>query len=108
VTVITGTTGDGSDLDYPRLASTPGTLVVFMGLGRLDELATGLIEHGRDAATPAALIASGTLPEQRVVVAPLVRIADAAEDIDPPALVVIGDVVGLAELLMPAAHEVAA
>jgi uroporphyrin-III C-methyltransferase len=104
---VTIVNGHGT-FDFGVLASAPGTLVVFMGLGRLDELATGLIEQGRDAATPAAVIGSGTLPEQRVVVAPLARIADAAEDIDPPALVVIGDVVGLAELLTPAAHEVAA
>jgi uroporphyrin-III C-methyltransferase len=104
VTIVNG----HGPLDFGALVAAPGTLVVFMGLGRLDELATSLIEHGRDAATPAAVIASGTLPEQHVVVAPLSRIADAAEDIDPPALVVIGDVVGLAELLTPAAHEVAA
>jgi uroporphyrin-III C-methyltransferase len=95
VTIVNG----HGPLDYASLAAAQGTLVVFMGLGRLGELASGLIEHGRDGATPAAVIASGTLPEQRVVVAPLARIADAAEDIDPPALVVIGDVVSLAETL---------
>ena len=94
-------------LDYASLAAAPGTLVLFMGLGRLGELASGLIEHGRDAGTPAAVIASGTLPEQRVVVAPLARIAEAAEGIDPPALVVIGDVVALANLLVPLAAAAA-
>jgi uroporphyrin-III C-methyltransferase len=104
VTIVNG----HGPLDYASLAAAPGTLVVFMGLGRLDELAAGLIDHGRDAATPSAVIASGTLPGQRVVVVPLARIAGAAEDIDPPALVVVGDVVSLAELLTPDAHEVAA
>jgi len=95
-------------LDFASLAAAPGTLVVFMGLGRLEELAAGLVEHGRAASTPAAVIASGTLPDQRIVVAPLGRIAEAAEDLDPPALVVIGDVVGLAALLTPTAAVAAA
>jgi len=95
VTIVNG----HGPIDLPALASAPGTLVVFMGLGRLDRLASGLIELGRPPSTPAAVIASGTLPEQRVVVAPLARIARAADDLDPPALVVIGDVVGLAETL---------
>ena len=95
VTIVNG----HGPLDFAALAAAPGTLVVFMGLGRLGELAEGLIDHGRAASTPTAVIASGTLPEQRVVVAPLHRIADAAEDVEPPALVVIGDVVAIRELL---------
>jgi uroporphyrin-III C-methyltransferase len=94
--------------DLAALAATPGTLVVFMGLGRLEELATGLIAHGRTPTTPTAVIASGTLPEQRVVVAPLDRIAAAAENLDPPALVVVGDVVGLTAMITPAAAAAAA
>ena len=38
-TVVTGTSADGGDLDYGRLAGTPGTLVIFMGLGRLAHIA---------------------------------------------------------------------
>jgi uroporphyrin-III C-methyltransferase len=104
VTIVNG----HGPLDLAALAGAPGTLVVFMGLGTLDRLAAGLIEHGRAPSTPAAVIASGTLPEQRVVVAPLERIAPAAEDLEAPALVVVGDVVGLAGLLTPAAAATAA
>jgi uroporphyrin-III C-methyltransferase len=104
VTIVNG----HGPLDLAALATAPGTLVVFMGLGQLDRLAAGLIEHGRAPSTPAAVIASGTLPEQRVVVAPLARIAEAADDLEPPALVVLGDVVGLAGLLTPAAAATAA
>jgi uroporphyrin-III C-methyltransferase len=94
--------------DLASLATTPGTLVVFMGLGRLEGLAAGLIEHGRSQETPAAVIASGTLPEQEVVRAPLDRIADAAAELESPALVVIGDVVSLADVLAPLAAAAAA
>jgi len=104
VTILNG----HGPLDFAALAATPGTLVVFMGLGRLEELAAGLIEHGRAASTPAAVIASGTLPEQRVVVAQLDRIADAAEDLSAPALIVIGDVVALREALAGLGVAVAA
>lgn len=103
VTVVNG----HGPLDLAALAATPGTLVVFMGLGRLAELSAGLVEHGRASATPAAVIASGTRAEQRVAVAPLGRIAVAAADLHPPALIVIGDVVGLAGLLVPAVAETA-
>ncbi len=95
VTIVNG----HGPLDFAVLAATPGTLVAFMGLGRLDQLAAGLIEHGRAASTPAAVIASGTLPDQLVVVAPLDRIADAASELDPPALVVVGEVVALSHVL---------
>ena len=95
VTIVNG----HGPLDFAALAATPGTLVAFMGLGRLDELAAGLIEHGRAASTPAAVIANGTLPAQRTIVAPLVQISEAAGDLEPPALVVVGDVVALAATL---------
>jgi uroporphyrin-III C-methyltransferase len=104
VTIVNG----HGPLDFAALAAAPGTLVVFMGLGRLDELAATLIAHGRAGSTPAAVIASGTLPEQRVVVAPLRAIADAAEELEPPALIVIGEVVSLRELLSPVSQHLAA
>src|SRR5262249_31578993 len=47
VTILTGTSADGDDLDYARLAATPGTLVVFMGLKRLGHLAEKLVPGGR-------------------------------------------------------------
>ena len=103
VTIVSG--HDESALDLPGLARTPGTLVVFMGLGSLRVVAEGLIRYGKAADTPAAVIASGTLPEQRTVIAPLGELADAASTLDPPALVVIGEVVALAGTL--ALHELA-
>jgi uroporphyrin-III C-methyltransferase len=105
VTIASG--HDPGALDYEALAQTPGTIVLFMALGGLAEIAAGLIEHGRDPDTPAAVVAGGTTPEQETVSAPLAEIAEAASGLAPPALVVVGDVVGLAERMRPAAVPVA-
>jgi siroheme synthase len=92
----------GGEPDYEALAVTGGTLVLFMGLGRLAELAAGLIGAGLDPEVPAAVISRGTLPEQESVVAPLAEIASAAAGLLSPALLVVGEVVSVAERLQPA------
>jgi uroporphyrin-III C-methyltransferase len=107
VTLVSAQREDGSDLDWAGLARTPGTLVVFMGLAALPRLASELVAHGRDPETPAAVVSHGTLPDQRTVTAPLARIADAAAELESPALVVIGEVVSLAAALA-LAHAAAA
>ncbi len=96
VTIATAHAADGSPPDYASLAAAGGTLVLFMGLGRLHELAVGLIGAGMAAATPAAVVARGTRPDQELVIASLDEIAAAADGLPGPALVVIGDVVALA------------
>jgi uroporphyrin-III C-methyltransferase len=96
VTVLTGTNADGEELDYERLAGTPGTLVIFMGLGRLAVLADNLILNGRDVDEPAAVVSQVSLPGSRVTVGTLGTIAGDAADAPTPAVVIIGDVVSLA------------
>src|SRR5438034_1704766 len=99
--VITGHECDGvSSLDWESLARVP-TLVVLMGLSALPEITARLLAHGADPDTPTAVIASGTLPAQRTVVATLATLADriAEEGLEPPATVVIGEVVRVRELL---------
>src|SRR5436309_833438 len=59
--------GTGSALDWPALARFPGTLVFYMGVRRLEAIAARLIDGGRPPSEPAAVIARGTLPDQRVV-----------------------------------------
>ena len=88
-----------SSLDYDILAREEGTLVFLMGLSRLRQISDQLIEKGKDARTPAAVIASGTTARQRCVTADLSRIAETAEEasIQPPAILVVGDVVSLKE-----------
>jgi len=86
---------DVEALDAEALARAPGTLVAFMGLAGVERLAQRLIEHGRPAGTPAAVVSAGTTADERVVTAPLGAIARAAEGLPTPALVVIGEVVAL-------------
>jgi uroporphyrin-III C-methyltransferase len=86
-------------LDLAALARTPGTLVVFMALARLAEITAGLVAHGLDPATPAAVIAGGTTCDQEVVTARVDSLAQAGAGLRPPALVVVGDVVSLAAQL---------
>jgi uroporphyrin-III C-methyltransferase len=100
VTFVTGHAVGGAvpaDLDWGALASSSQVLVLYMALKHLDVIARRLIDAGRDAATPVAIIANATLPEQRVVVSTL---AEAAKDveaagIEPPAVTVVGEVVRL-------------
>ena len=103
VTIATAHAADGSEPDYDALAATGGTLVLFMGLARLPALAAGLIAAGLPAETPAAVVSRGTLPDQEVVTAPLAELPAVAADLPGPALVVVGEVVGLAASLAPLA-----
>jgi siroheme synthase len=95
---VTIANGQGR-LDYAALARAGGTLVFFMGLARLAEVAVGLVAAGLDPETPAAVISAGTTPQQEAVVATVDTIVVAAEEFGPPALIVVGDVVALSEHL---------
>jgi uroporphyrin-III C-methyltransferase/precorrin-2 dehydrogenase/sirohydrochlorin ferrochelatase len=90
---------DVEQLDARALAQVPGTLVAFMGGAVVTRLAERLIEHGKPAATPAAVISRGTTDDEEVVVAPLGSIGAAALNAPTPALVVIGEVVTVREAL---------
>jgi siroheme synthase len=83
---------DVDALDVAALARVPGTLVAFMGGARAERLAQLLIEHGKPASTPTAVISRGTTDDEEVVVAPLGALRGATAT---PALVVIGDVVAV-------------
>jgi uroporphyrinogen III methyltransferase/synthase len=102
--VITGHEEPGketSEVDWDVLARFGGTLVFLMGIGRLQLIASSLIDAGKDPATPCVVIASGALPAQRSVRAPLEGIAAAVEreGVRPPAVTLVGPVAGLREQL---------
>jgi uroporphyrinogen III methyltransferase/synthase len=81
-------------LDWDALARFPGTLVLYMGVGRAGEIAAALIAAGRDPAEPAAAVERGTLPGQRTVSATLATLADAVAEagLRPPAILLAGPV----------------
>jgi len=89
---------DELDLNWAALADPQTTVVIYMGLASLPELAGRLMDSGRAPDTPAALIAHGTLPDERAVWCRLDEVADvaAATALTSPVLVMIGAVVGLA------------
>ncbi|HTZ04794.1 MAG TPA: uroporphyrinogen-III C-methyltransferase [Gaiellaceae bacterium] len=98
---------DVESLDAAALARAPGTLVGFMGLAGLARLAERLAEHGLSPATPAAVVSSGTTEREQAAVAPLGAIAAVARGVPTPALVVIGEVVGLRDAIAPARRSAA-
>lgn len=88
-------------LDWAALARFPGTLVIYMGLSRLGQIAQTLIEEGLAADTPSAVIQWGTTGHQQTVAAPLHELPVAVQKagLASPALIVIGRVVALREQL---------
>ena len=86
-----------SGIAWDKLATGIGTLVFLMGVGNLPKIAASLMEHGRSSDTPVAVIRAGTVPGQRTITGSLGNIADKAqkENIKPPAIIVVGDVVSL-------------
>lgn len=104
VTFVTANRAGGAgadDPDWPLLARGRHTLVIYMGVRRLADISGDLIRHGRAAATPAALIENGTTDRQRVVGGRLDEIASlaTAAAVRPPAILVVGDVVDIADKL---------
>lgn len=102
--VVTGhedPTKPGRQVDWRALAAFPGTLVIMMGVGSLAASAAQLVEHGRDACTPAAVVQWATTSRQRVVEGSLSTIAARAQQagIGAPATIVVGDVVAMRSLL---------
>ncbi len=92
-------------VDWARLAGATDTIVVLMGAARLDGIARALIEGGRPASTPAAVIQEASTPRQRAVTGTLATIAEVARTakIEAPALFVIGDVAAFQQSLAPSA-----
>ncbi|HEB72209.1 MAG TPA: uroporphyrinogen-III C-methyltransferase, partial [Nitrospirae bacterium] len=100
VAFITGhedPTKEDSNIYWDKIATGIGTLVFYMGIKNLPNITKNLIKGGRDPKTPVAVIRWGTTPDQRTVTGALDTIADIAKEagIKPPALTVVGDVVGL-------------
>ena len=100
-TVISGHLGPDhpeSLVEWDGVARLRGTVVLLMAVQNLPAIAERLMQGGRDAATPVAVICDGSMPTERTVWSTL---AEVAEDIEreavrPPAIVVVGGVVAVA------------
>ncbi|GEL17135.1 uroporphyrinogen-III C-methyltransferase [Pseudonocardia asaccharolytica] len=100
IVVVSGhaTPGDPRSLvDWAALGRLRGTVVLMMAVERIAEIAAALVEHGRPADTPVAVIQDGTTRIQRSLRATLATVAARIRDheISPPAIIVVGPVAGL-------------
>ena len=98
VVFVTGHRRDGGcDLDWPSLARPRQTLVIYMGITNLPQIARELIAHGLPWRTPAAVVERATTSAQRTIAATLEALPQEAlrHGVRPPALVIVGEVVGL-------------
>jgi uroporphyrin-III C-methyltransferase/precorrin-2 dehydrogenase/sirohydrochlorin ferrochelatase len=98
VVFATGHLKDGTaDLDWDALARARQTVVIYMGITRLAEICRELVAHGARPDLPAAVIERATTDRQRVVTGTLASLPGkaAATGVQPPALIVIGEVVKL-------------
>ncbi|MEN1680253.1 MAG: uroporphyrinogen-III C-methyltransferase [Planctomycetota bacterium] len=102
VTFVTGheqADKEGSAVDFASLATSPGTLVIYMGVTTAEHWSGELIRHGRPAETPVLLVRRCSLPDQRThettlgeVAGLLAPDADGKRAIRPPLLAIVGDV----------------
>lgn len=102
VTFVTGhTKKDGNEPDWHAFAKGQQTLVVYMGLKQSAHIASKLIEGGRASSTPVAIVEQGTSSRQRTVKSCLATLNQdiLKYDVQSPALLIIGEVVSLADTL---------
>ena len=88
-------------VEWPRLVSSNGTVVFLMGMKNLPALVEHLTAEGKPFETPVALIRWGTRSNQRTVVGTLADIVQKAAEaqMEPPTVIVVGDVVSLRDQL---------
>ena len=103
VALVTGHRRDDKDTQEPhwQALARMDTLVFFMSVGKLPEIARNLMQHGRSPETPTAVIQQAYWPGEQVVVGQLDNIAELAQqaNVKPPATIVVGDVVRMREQL---------
>jgi uroporphyrin-III C-methyltransferase/precorrin-2 dehydrogenase/sirohydrochlorin ferrochelatase/uroporphyrin-III C-methyltransferase len=101
VRFVTGHCRAGGELDWDCLADPDTTLVVYMGLARMQSISDSLIDAGLASSTPAAAVSAGTTPRQKVCRTTLgnLHAAVTEEGLHPPVLVYIGRVVEMMDVL---------
>jgi uroporphyrinogen III methyltransferase/synthase len=102
LTIVTGHEDplkEKSGVNWTNLTQGNGTLVILMGLANLPQIVKKLISAGKSENTACAVISWGTTPSQKVVKGTLAEMVEKAKGIEPPAVIVIGEVVSLREKL---------
>jgi uroporphyrinogen III methyltransferase/synthase len=104
VTIVTGhksPEGSDSNISWDKIGAVTGTLVILMGLGNLAHVVDQLIKNNKSPSTPVAVITHGTTWRQHCVIGTLEDIMAKvkSENLEPPSVVIVGDVVHLRELL---------
>ncbi|USD60742.1 uroporphyrinogen-III C-methyltransferase [Vibrio sp. SCSIO 43140] len=90
---------DSDDMDWSTLARGNQTLVIYMGLMKSEYIQSQLIKHGRSQNVPVAIIERGTQATQKVLRGTLATLPDMAKEAQSPSLIVVGEVVSLADEL---------
>ena len=90
---------DSAPFDWSLLAKSQQTLAIYMGTMKAAEISAQLIAHGRDSATPVAVISRGTRDDQQTITGTLQQLEHLAKDAPMPALLVVGEVVQLHQQL---------
>ena len=92
---------DSHDLNWNAIAQPGQTVVFYMGLSQIEGLCAKLVEHGLPADTPAALVEKGTTQQQKVHIGDLKTLPQLVKDNDvkPPTLIIVGEVVKLHDKL---------
>lgn len=100
-TFVTGHGEKDLNINWQGLASIDHTLVFYMGLSRAGDISSNLIAEGMSPNVPAALIENGCCPDQRVIRGELGELSELVikENVKSPALIVVGEVVNLADQL---------
>jgi uroporphyrinogen III methyltransferase/synthase len=104
VTIVTGhkaSEGSEPNIAWDKICAVTGTLVILMGLGNLAHVVDQLIKNNKSPSTPVAVITHGTTGRQRCVIGTLEDIMAKvrSENLQPPSVVIVGDVVHLRKLL---------
>jgi uroporphyrin-III C-methyltransferase len=98
------------DLDWKRLADPDTTLVIYMGVANIGQIAMGLLTEGLPGSTPVMAISRATMAEERRLVSTLSGIAADTRDsgMEPPTLFIIGRVVSLYDVQAAPVQDLAA
>jgi uroporphyrin-III C-methyltransferase len=93
VTFVTGHAAEGKtpDLDWASLARPNQTVVIYMGLTTAAAIAGRLMEAGRAGSTPALIVENASRPDERRLMTTLAGLAEAAEGLSGPALLLVGE-----------------